>query len=56
MTPVPCSVNQIRKVNVTLSARSRTVFSPTKKYFRNSMSTQVSLRGMAFVNEYSPPQ
>ena len=56
ITPVPCSVNQIRKVNVTLSARSRSVFSATKKYFRNSMSTQVSLRGMAFVNEYAPPQ
>ena len=55
-TPVPCSVNQIRKVNVTLSARSRTVFTTTKKYFRNSLTTQVSLRGMAFVNEYSPPQ
>jgi hypothetical protein len=56
LTPVPCSVNQIRKVNVTLSARSRSVFTTTKKYFRNSMSTQVSLRGMAFVNEYAPPQ
>jgi hypothetical protein len=43
-------------VNVTLSARSRLPFSSTKKYFRNSLSTQVSLRGMAFVNEYAPPQ
>jgi type II secretory pathway pseudopilin PulG len=50
--PTPCSFNQVRKVNITLSARSRSVFSSSKKYFRNSLSTQVSLRGMAFVNEY----
>jgi type II secretory pathway pseudopilin PulG len=50
--PGTCSLNQIRKVNVTLSARSRSVFGSTRQYFRNSLSTQVSLRGMAFVNEY----
>jgi hypothetical protein len=50
--PLACSVNQIRKVNVTLSARSRSVFSATRLYYRNSLSTQVSLRGMSFVNDY----
>jgi type II secretory pathway pseudopilin PulG len=50
--PAACSVNQVRKVNITLSARSRTPFSASKKYFRNSLTTQVSLRGMAFVNDY----
>ena len=54
--PLGCSLNQIRKVNISLSARSRAVYSTTKKYFHNTLTTQVSLRGMAFVNEYSPPQ
>ncbi len=51
--PLPCSVNQIRKVNITLSARSRDVYSVTKKFFHNALSTQVSLRGMSFVNDYT---
>jgi hypothetical protein len=53
--PSPCSVNQIRKVNITLGARSRNVFSVTKRYFHNALTTQISLRGMSFVNEYSGP-
>jgi len=53
--PDKCSVNQIRKVNITLSARSRDVFSVTKKYFHNALTSQVSLRGMAFINEYTDP-
>jgi prepilin-type N-terminal cleavage/methylation domain-containing protein len=53
--PNKCSVNQIRKVNITLSARSRDVFAPTKKFFHNALSTQISLRGMAFINEYTDP-
>ena len=51
--PLPCSVNQIRKVNITLSARSRDLYSVTKKFFHNALSTQVSLRGMSFVNDYT---
>ena len=51
-----CSPAQIRKVNVLLSARSRLPFSTTRKYFHNTLTTQVSLRGMSFVNEYAPPQ
>jgi hypothetical protein len=51
----PCSVNQIRKVNITLTGRSRSLFGPTKRFYRNTLSTQVSLRGMAFVNEYTAP-
>ena len=50
--PAACSVNQVRKVNITLKARSRMPFSATRQYFRNSLTTQVSLRGMAFVNDY----
>jgi hypothetical protein len=53
--PAACSVNQIRKVNVILGARSRLAFSTTHQFFHNTLTTQVSLRGMAFVNEYAPP-
>jgi prepilin-type N-terminal cleavage/methylation domain-containing protein len=52
---ISCSVNQVRKINITLGGRSRSVFSATRQYFHNVLSTQVSLRGMSFVNEYSPP-
>jgi hypothetical protein len=53
--PSPCSVNQVRKVNITLAARSRKTFSVTRQYFHNVLTTQISLRGMSFVNEYSAP-
>ena len=52
-SPSACTVNLIRKVNITLGARSRKPFSVTKRYFHNPLTTQISLRGMAFVNEYS---
>jgi hypothetical protein len=53
--PDPCSPTQIRKINVSLTARSnqhdaRGAMAPT--VFRNTLTTQVSLRGMAFLNEY----
>jgi type II secretory pathway pseudopilin PulG len=51
--PIACSVNQIRKVNVVLTARSKSVFSANNLFFHNALSTQVSLRGMAFVNSYT---
>jgi hypothetical protein len=53
--PAPCSVNQIRKINVTLGTRSRKPFSVTGWYFHNVLTTQISLRGMSFVNEYTGP-
>jgi len=53
--PSPCSVNQVRKINVTLGTRSRKPFSVSGQYFHNQLTTQISLRGMAFVNEYSGP-
>jgi hypothetical protein len=51
-SPSACSVNQIRKINIVLGGRSRNVYSQTGRYFHNQLSTQVSFRGMAFVNEY----
>lgn len=54
--PNQCSVNQIRKVNIVLSGRSQKRFSTTNNFLRNVLTSQVSLRGMAFVDEYLPPQ
>jgi len=51
-TPAPAAVNQIRKVNLFLQARSQDVNPQTKMYFRNSMSTQVGLRSLSFVDRY----
>jgi prepilin-type N-terminal cleavage/methylation domain-containing protein len=51
-SPNPCSPNQMRKVNLYMAARSPQVFSVTKRFFRNSLETQVSLRSLALVNRY----
>jgi hypothetical protein len=50
--PTVCSPNQIRKMNVFVSGRSAQRFSATKRYFRGTLSTQVSLRSMALVDRY----
>jgi len=51
-SPNPCSPNQIRKINITLSGRSRTPQRQTKQYLRNTLTTQVSLRSMSFIDRY----
>ena len=54
--PNPCNVNQIRLINILLTARSsKNATQLGGKMFRNSLSSQVSLRGMAFVDEYLAP-
>lgn len=50
--PNPCSPNQIRKVNVYLSGRSIRPSSITRRFFRNALETQVSLRSLALVDRY----
>jgi len=50
--PRPCSPNQIRKVNVFMAGRSASEFSGTRRFFRNTLSTQVSLRSLALVDRY----
>ncbi len=50
--PNPCSPNQIRKVNVLMSGRSKTAMKGTRQYLRNRLLTQVSLRSLAFVDRY----
>ena len=47
-----CSENQIRKVNVTLSMRSRQRFSTTREFMRNSLYSQVAVRSLAFTDRY----
>jgi hypothetical protein len=51
--PNPCNVNQIRKINVMLTGRSRGKSAPTGRFLYNTLTSQVSLRGMSFVNEYT---
>jgi hypothetical protein len=47
----PTNPNQIRKVNLYLSSRSRDR-SQSGQYLRNSLATQVALRSLAFVDRY----
>ncbi len=49
---VACSENQIRKVNLTLSMRSRNRFSQSNDFYRNTLNSQVSVRSLAFVDRY----
>jgi prepilin-type N-terminal cleavage/methylation domain-containing protein len=51
-TPDPCAPTQIRKINVTMTARSQNVNQPKARVFRNTLNSQVALRGMALVNDY----
>jgi hypothetical protein len=50
--PAACSATQIRKVNVHLAARSANAANSSLRVYRNSLQSQVSLRDMAFVDEY----
>jgi hypothetical protein len=50
--PDACSPTQIRKINVTLTARSQNATDPHARVHRNTLSSQIALRGMALVNEY----
>jgi prepilin-type N-terminal cleavage/methylation domain-containing protein len=51
-SPDPCYANAIRKVNITLGARSRNPKKGTNQFYRNRLVTQVSLRSLAFVDRY----
>jgi prepilin-type N-terminal cleavage/methylation domain-containing protein len=50
--PSPCYPNQIRKINISLAGRSRLPRRGTRQFFRNRLTTQVSLRSLAFVDRY----
>jgi prepilin-type N-terminal cleavage/methylation domain-containing protein len=47
------SPNLIRKVNLSLAARSEFAYSKTNQYFRNNLQTQVSVRSLAFFNQFN---
>lgn len=51
-TPNPCAMTQIRKVNVALTGQTPNKVQPTFKFMKNTLESQVSLRGMAFVDRY----
>jgi type II secretory pathway pseudopilin PulG len=46
------SPNAIRKVNLSLAARADNAYSQNKTYFRNNLQTQVSVRSLAFFNDF----
>ncbi|MEQ1573564.1 MAG: prepilin-type N-terminal cleavage/methylation domain-containing protein [Vicinamibacterales bacterium] len=52
--PTAAQRNQVRKANVFVSGRSRTVWTQSRQYIRTSLSTQVSLRSLSFVDRYNP--
>lgn len=46
------SPSSIRKVNLSLAARSENAYSQNKQYFRNNLQTEVSVRSLAFFSTY----
>jgi hypothetical protein len=48
----PNSPNQIRKVNIFLAGRSDSAMRNMDDYLQRSLSTQVSLRSLSFVDRY----
>ena len=54
-SPNPCTEAQIRKVNIALTGRSQNAVNRAQRAFRNTLVSQVSFRGMAFIDEYRAP-
>ena len=52
----PNTPAQIRKANLFLSGRSHRPWSRTRQFLRNTLSTQVSLRSLSFVDRYPTEQ
>lgn len=50
--PAGFSANQMMSANIFLGARADSVFTWTKQTFRNNLVAQISLRGLAFTNEF----
>jgi len=51
-SPLACGPTQVRKVNVAVTGRSRDSQNKAARVLRNTLQSQVSLRGMAFVDRY----
>ena len=54
-SPNPCTGPQIRKINIALAGRSQNAANAKNRIYRNTLSSEVSFRGMAFVNDYQAP-
>ena len=52
-SPNPCSTNEARKVDIVMTSRSANALNPKARSFHNTLTTQVSFRGMAFVDSYT---
>ncbi|MFZ0640725.1 MAG: prepilin-type N-terminal cleavage/methylation domain-containing protein [Candidatus Acidiferrales bacterium] len=50
--PAGMTANQMMSANLFLGARSDKAFSWTKQTFRNNLVAQISLRGLAFTNQF----
>ncbi|MFZ0703698.1 MAG: prepilin-type N-terminal cleavage/methylation domain-containing protein [Candidatus Acidiferrales bacterium] len=50
--PAGMNANQMMSTNIFLGARSDAPFSWTKQTFRDNLISQISLRGLAFTNEF----
>jgi hypothetical protein len=50
--PAANSANQIRKVNLFMSARSLDLNAHTNQYYRNTVATQIGLRSLSFMDRY----
>jgi hypothetical protein len=50
--PTGYSESQIRSVNIALGSQSDTVSTRTGQYMQSQIQTQVSLRSMAYINNY----
>ena len=48
----PYSPNQIRKANIFMSGRSTTTMRATGEFLRRTLTTQVSLRSLSFIDRY----
>ena len=51
--PAGLTPDQMMSANLFLAARSDRQFSWTKRFFRNNLTSQISLRGLAFFNQYN---
>jgi Tfp pilus assembly protein PilW len=50
--PLACAPTQIRKINIAMSGRAKNSTQATMKPYRNTLQSEVALRGMAFVDRY----
>jgi len=51
-SPVACAPTQIRKINIAITGRARNSTQAAMKPYRNTLQSEVALRGMAFVDRY----